>query len=204
MKVIVIALAAVLLAAGCADELQRLRFETLRHRQAQQEASLAAAGDRTGLAAAVLQVVEYPSAPELLDETARLIRELSALCPRFTPAAIARDLVSRYALPWHRIKADASGVGLSPADYALITIQFVHVGMLEDASATNCGERVGCGKGRKNTLRPNQRLLGHLYSPLIRRWPHPRGEVCGRSSGATGRPARLRLATASPSRTVFQ
>ena len=63
---------------------------------------------------------------------------------------------------------------------------------------------VGCGKGRKTTLRANQRLLGHLYSPLIRRCPHPRGAVWARSSGETGKPARLRLAAASPSRAVFQ
>ena len=56
----------------------------------------------------------------------------------------------------------------------------------------------------KNHSKGNQRLLGHLYSPLIRRWPHPRGAVCASNSGETGRPARLRLATASPSRAVFQ
>ena len=140
MNAIVIALAAVLLAAGCApDEAHRLRFEALRHRQAQQAAG-ASAGDRMVLAAAVLQVVEYLPTPELLDETARLIRELNALCPRFTPSVIARDLVSRYELPWHRIEAEAGGVGISPAEYALITIQFVHVDMVEDASATNCGK----------------------------------------------------------------
>ena len=63
---------------------------------------------------------------------------------------------------------------------------------------------VGCGKGRNDTLRRSQRLFGHLYSPVSRMWPHPRGEVCGRSSGTTGRPACLRLATASPSRAMFQ
>ena len=62
---------------------------------------------------------------------------------------------------------------------------------------------VGCGKGRNDTLRTIQRFC-HLYSPVSRMWAQPRGEMCGRNSGTTGRPACLRLATASPSRAVFQ
>ena len=66
-----------------------------------------------------------------------------------------------------------------------------------------CTEGVGCGKGRNDTLRTIQRFC-HLYSPVSRMWAQPRGEMCGRNSGTTGRPACLRLATASPSRAVFQ
>ena len=62
---------------------------------------------------------------------------------------------------------------------------------------------VGCGKGRNDTLRTIHRFC-HLYSPVSRMWAQPRGEMCGRNSGTTGRPACLRLATASPSRAVFQ
>ena len=69
-----------------------------------------------------------------------------------------------------------------------ITLRYVNFRRIWTIQSRLLG--VGCGWGRKNTLRANQRLLGHLYSPLIRRWPHPRGAVCGRSSGATGRPAR--------------
>ena len=64
--------------------------------------------------------------------------------------------------------------------------------------------RVGCRWGRNDTLRQSQRLFRHLYSPLIRRCPHPRGEVWARISGETGKPASLRLATASPNWAVFQ
>ena len=45
---------------------------------------------------------------------------------------------------------------------------------------------VGWGKGRNDTLRTSQRLFGHLYSPVSRRWPRARGDVCGSNSGATG------------------
>ena len=69
--------------------------------------------------------------------------------------------------------------------------------------AANDKNGVGCGKGRNDTLRTIQRFC-HLYSPVSRMWAQPRGEMCGRNSGTTGRPACLRLATASPSRAVFQ
>ena len=98
-----------------------------------------------------------------------------------------RQLADRYLTQLCHLPDDTEIIEVetpSPADYA-------HWG-------------VGCGKGRKTTLRANQRLLGHLYSPLIRRCPHPRGAVWARSSGETGKPARLRLAAASPSRAVFQ
>ena len=46
-----------------------------------------------------------------------------------------------------------------------------------------CRTGVGCGKERNDTLSTSQRLFGHLYSPVSRMWPHPRGEVCVRVRG---------------------
>ena len=72
--------------------------------------------------------------------------------------------------------------------------------MVEDVgTVAEIDQGVGCGKGRNDTLRTIQRFC-HLYSPVSRMWAQPRGEMCGRNSGTTGRPACLRLATASPSR----
>ena len=65
---------------------------------------------------------------------ARLIRERSAQCPRLTLAAVARALPHRYDMPWRRIKAEARRVGTAPEDYALVTVQFVHVGILEEVA----------------------------------------------------------------------
>ena len=99
-----------------------------RPRQARQQTATA------DLAARVLRQAGYPPAPELRREVARLIRERSAQCPRLTPAAVARALPHRYDMPWRRIKAEAHRVGTAPEDYVLVTIRFVHVGMLEEAA----------------------------------------------------------------------
>lgn len=129
LRTVGIALAALLIAGGCGRT--RLHWQdhaTARHHQARQQTATA------DLAARVLRQAGYPPAPELRREVARLIRERSAQCLRLTPAAVARALPHRYDMPWRCIKAEARRVGTSPEDYALITIQFVHVGMLEEAA----------------------------------------------------------------------
>lgn len=102
---------------------------------------LAAAPDDTGLAGRVLRQAGYPPAPALRREVARLIRELNALCPHFPPAAIARDLVRRYQVPWLHVEAQAQRVGMRPEAYGLFMLRVVHGTMLLDARHTDCGGR---------------------------------------------------------------
>lgn len=125
LQTVGVVLAAILVAGGCG----RLHLQdnvTARRHQVRQQAATA------DLATRALRRVGYPPAPELQREVLRLIRERRLQCPRLSPAAIARALPRRYDMPWHRIKAEAHRVGMSSEDYALITIRFVHVGILEE------------------------------------------------------------------------